>query len=64
MDHHQAFELSTEDLDCVVGGRGVVATVSNAIAGVETAIMLGVNLGLGALTAGSGGGGAPKSTWL
>jgi hypothetical protein len=62
MDHHQTFELSPEELDHVVGGRGIVATVSNAIAVAETAIMTGVNLGLGYLT--SGHRGAPKSTWL
>jgi hypothetical protein len=62
MDHQRNIELSTDELDGVSGGRGVVATVSQAIAAAETVIMVLVNIGLGALT--SGGGGAPKSTWL
>jgi hypothetical protein len=57
-----ARELAACELNGVVAGRGVVATVTNAIAVVETAIMLGVNLGLGALS--GSGGHAPKSTWL
>jgi hypothetical protein len=63
MDTKTTHELSPEELDHVVGGRGIVATVNNAIAAAETTIMLGVNIGLGALTSGAGGG-APKSTWL
>ena len=57
-----ARELAACELDSVVAGRGVVATVTNAIAVVETAIVVGVNLGLGALS--GSGGHAPKSTWL
>jgi hypothetical protein len=65
MDHHQNIELSTDELDCVSGGRGVVSTVGQAIATAENVIIGLVNAGLSALTNGSsGGGGAPKHTWL
>ena len=61
MDHLRNIELSTDELDGVSGGRGVVATVSHAIATAENVIIGVVNAGLGALTR---GGVAPKGTWL
>jgi hypothetical protein len=65
MDHQQNIKLSTNELDGVSGGRGVVSTVGQAIATAENVIIGLVNAGLGALTNGSsGGGGAPKHTWL
>ena len=65
MDHQRNFELSTDELDSVSGGRGVVATISQVVATAENVIIGLVNAGLGALTNGSsGGGGAPKHTWL
>lgn len=62
MDHQRSIELSADELDCVSGGRGVVATIGQAIATAENVIVGLVNAGLGALT--SGGSGAPKHTWL
>jgi hypothetical protein len=59
---HQRIELSTDELDGVSGGRGVVATIGQVLATAEHVLIGLVNAGLGALT--SGGGGAPKRTWL
>ena len=64
MDHQHNTELSAGELDDVAGGRGVVSTVGQAIATAGNVVIGLVNAGLGALTNGSGGGGAPKSTWL
>jgi len=62
MDHQRNIELGNDELDGVSGGRGVVATINQVIATAENVIIGLVNAGLGALT--SGGGGAPKHTWL
>jgi hypothetical protein len=50
MDHQRNIELSTDELDGVSGGRGVVATISQAITTAENVIIGLVNAGLGDLT--------------